>query len=151
MVRCAVAAGVVLVALAVVLRVVAATDETERAGYYMPVKAPRGFTDVRWIELVDPRFGPPNARKGMVRIGSEDRWQDFRFRTLSVKGDDIIFTTVSVNGVRFSFRGRFIATPRPIEKDSDRGRIILVGTLTRNGPGTTVAESKLQFAYTPGD
>jgi len=42
----------------------------------------------------------------MVRIGSEERWQDFRFRSLSVKGDDIIFATVSINGVRFGFRGR---------------------------------------------
>ncbi|OLC13630.1 MAG: hypothetical protein AUH29_12480 [Candidatus Rokubacteria bacterium 13_1_40CM_69_27] len=130
---------------------VAGADDTERAGYYMPVNPPPGFADLQWIALIDKRFVPSGSPKGLIRIGTEERWRDFPFRSVSLKGDDITFTTASVNGESFGFRGRFIAKPQPIENDSDRDRIILVGTLTRNRGGTVVSASKLRFAYTPGD
>jgi hypothetical protein len=68
-----------------------------------------------------------------------------------IQGDEVSFSTKSVNGVSFTFNGRFIQRPKPIEKDSSRERVILVGTLTRLRHDAVVATAPLRFSFTHGD
>jgi hypothetical protein len=91
---------------------------------------------------------------GWIAIGTDDnhqRHRRFRIAIQPISGEEVRFSTQTLNGVSYTFRGRFVDRPRPIEKDSDRDRVILVGTLTRFRDKAVVAEASLRFSYTPGD
>ena len=73
-----------------------------------------------------------------------------RFKTLIVKRDNFTFTTVSVNGISYSFSGRFLIGGVFATIDLSDERPVLEGVLRKHKDGKKVAESKLKFMYFGG-
>ncbi|HEV2914488.1 MAG TPA: hypothetical protein VGX92_14515 [Pyrinomonadaceae bacterium] len=109
---------------------------------------PRGLSEVSAIELLrDPARSFLNPHAGVYTTGGVT----YRFRTLTVTRDRFAFATVTVNGVSYSFTGRFLRGGVYAEMNSDQwGKPILEGRLTKLRGGRKVAKANLKFSYFGG-
>jgi hypothetical protein len=73
-----------------------------------------------------------------------------RFKTLSVKREALVFTTDALQGVSYSFSGRFLRGGVFSAQNLDEETPVLEGTLTKLRSGRKVAEAKLKFTYFGG-
>jgi hypothetical protein len=74
----------------------------------------------------------------------------FGFKSLVVKRESLVFTTVLVRGVSYSFSGRFLKGGVFGAGDLDPDTPVLEGTLTKWKAGKKVAEANLKFTYFGG-
>ena len=74
----------------------------------------------------------------------------YRFKTLTVKRDNFIFTTMTLRGVSYSFAGRFLKGGVYSSGILDPDTPVLEGTLRKYRGGKKVAEANLKFVYFGG-
>jgi len=107
--------------------------------------APNDFSDFGGINL--------NAKK-LRRLPSPglqlNNGKNFRYKTLSVSRERLVFTTVLVGGVSYSFSGTFLRGGVFADGNLDDETPVLEGVLTKNVQGKKVAEAKLKFIYFGG-
>ncbi|HEU0253054.1 MAG TPA: hypothetical protein VFR12_08450 [Pyrinomonadaceae bacterium] len=75
---------------------------------------------------------------------------NYRFKTLTVKRNNLTFTTVTRSGIYYTFSGRFLKGGVFAMTELNDESPILEGTLTRYRDGKKVAEAKLRFTYFGG-
>ncbi|HJP93039.1 MAG TPA: hypothetical protein VJ875_13865 [Pyrinomonadaceae bacterium] len=74
----------------------------------------------------------------------------YRFKTFTVKRDNFTFTTVTVDGVSYSFAGKFLKGGNFAATWLGDESPVLEGTLTKFRAGKKLAEAKLKFSYFGG-
>jgi hypothetical protein len=109
---------------------------------------PRGLNEVSTIQLLrDAKKSFLNSHSGLYT----NRGVTYRFKTLTVTRERFTFTTVPLNGVSYSFTGRFLRGGVFAELNSDQwGKTILEGRLTRFKDGRKTAGANLKFSYFGG-
>ena len=94
-----------------------------------------------------------NAKK-LRRLPSPGLQQNdgtnFRYKTLTVKRNNLSFTTVTRRGIYYTFSGRFLKGGVFALTELNDESPILEGTLARYQNGKKVAEAKLRFTYFGG-
>lgn len=104
-----------------------------------------GFSDFGGINLNAKRLRRLPAAGVQMVDG-----KTFRYKTLTVKRDNLSFTTVSIGGVSYSFSGRFLEGGVFAATDLSDERPVLEGVLRKHKAGKKVAEAKLKFMYFGG-
>ena len=109
---------------------------------------PRALAEVSTIELLrDAKKSFYNPHAGVYTTGGVT----YRFKTLSLTRAKFTFTTVPINGVSYSFTGRFLRGGVYAEMDSDQwGKPILEGKLSKFKGNRKVVEANLKFSYFGG-
>jgi hypothetical protein len=74
----------------------------------------------------------------------------FGYKSLVVKKESFVFTTVVVKGTSYSFSGRFLKGGVFAAGTLDPDAPVLEGTLTKWTGGRKVAEANLKFTYFGG-
>ena len=114
-------------------------------GSFWLIDQPTKFSEFGAINL--------NAKK-LRRLPSPGLQQNdgtnFRFKTLTVKRDNLSFTTVTRRGIYYTFSGRFLKGGVFALTELNDESPILEGTLARYQNGKKVAEAKLRFTYFGG-
>lgn len=113
--------------------------------FWLQGAAPNNFSDFGGINL--------NAKRSrhLPQPGLEtNKGKLYRFKTLSVKQERFIFTTMSIAGVSYSFSGRFLKGGVYSAGDLDDETPVLEGTLTKFRGGKKLAEAKLKLVYFGG-
>ena len=94
-----------------------------------------------------------NAKK-LRRLPSPGLQQNdgtnFRYKTLTVKRNNLSFTTITRRGIYYTFSGRFLKGGVFALTELNDESPILEGTLARYQNGKKVAEAKLRFTYFGG-
>jgi hypothetical protein len=109
---------------------------------------PRSLSEVSTIQLLrDAKRSFLNSHSGLYT----NRGVTYRFKTVSVARERFTFTTVALDGISYSFTGRFLRGGVFAELDSDQwGKTILAGHLTKLKGGRKVAAANLKFSYFGG-
>jgi hypothetical protein len=109
---------------------------------------PRGLTEVSAIQLLrDAKKSYLNSHSGLYT----NRGVTYRFKTVIVTRERFTFTTVPIQGISYSFTGRFLRGGVYGELDSDQwGKPILEGKLTKLRDGKHAAAANLKFSYFGG-
>lgn len=109
---------------------------------------PKGLTEVSAIQLLrDTKKSYLNSHSGLYT----NRGVTYRFKTLSVTRERLTFTTVPVQGISYSFTGRFLRGGVYGELNSDQwGKPILEGRLNKLRDGKRAATANLKFSYFGG-
>jgi len=106
---------------------------------------PNEFSDFSAINL--------NAKKlrRLPRTGLQTNdGKNYRFKTLSVKRDNFTFTTMPIDGVSYSFAGKFLKGGNFAATSLGDESPVLEGTLTKFRAGKKLAEANLKFSYFGG-
>ena len=113
--------------------------------FWLIGQPPNEFSDFGGINL--------NAKR-LRRLPSPglqtNKGTTYRFKTLSVKRDDFNFTTVTRDGVSYTFSGKFLKGGNFAATWLGDESPVLEGTLTKFQAGKKVAEAKLKFSYFGG-
>jgi hypothetical protein len=109
---------------------------------------PRALTEVSAIQLLrDAKKSYLNSHSGLYT----NRGVTYRFKAVSVTRERFTFTTVPIQGISYSFTGRFLRGGVYGELDSDQwGKPILEGRLTKLRDGKRAAAANLKFSYFGG-
>jgi hypothetical protein len=105
---------------------------------------PPEFSDFDSINLNAKRLRYLNPPGLMMRTTR------YRYKTLIVKRDNFMFTTMTVRGIFYTFSGRFLKGGVFGAGNLDDETPVLEGTLTRFRNGRKVAEANLKFVYFGG-
>lgn len=73
-----------------------------------------------------------------------------RFKTISVSREKLIFTTVALRGISYSFDGRFLKDGVYGETELDNETVVLEGHMTKFRNGQKIAEADMRFTYFGG-
>jgi hypothetical protein len=109
---------------------------------------PPGLAEVSAIQLLrDTKKSFLNSHSGLYT----NRGVTYRFKTVSVTREKFTFTTVPIQGISYSFTGRFLRDGVYGELDSDQwGKPILEGRLNKFRDGKRMASATLKFSYFGG-
>jgi hypothetical protein len=113
--------------------------------FWLQGEPPNDFSDFGGINL--------NAKRSrhLPQPGLEtNNGKIYRFKTLTVKQERFVFTTLTIAGVSYSFSGRFLKGGVYSAGDLDDETPVLEGTLTKFRGGKKLAEAKLKFVYFGG-
>jgi hypothetical protein len=113
--------------------------------FWIKGNAPDGFLDFGGINLNAKRIRRLPSPGVQLNNG-----KNFRFKQLSVKPDSLIFTTITVSNISYSFSGRFLRGGVFAAANLDDETPVLEGTLIKYKGGKKVAEAKLKFVYFGG-
>jgi len=106
---------------------------------------PPDFSDIGGINLNS------HGVRRLPRAGVElVRGTRLPFKSLTVRKDNLTFTTAVVKGVSYTFSGRFLKGGVFAADILDPDAPVLEGTLTKWRGGKKVAEEKLKFTYFGG-
>lgn len=159
--RAALTVGIALLMLSVAFIIAPAASASRRTIVLAPAQKfdpegefdvigdpPRGLTEVSAIQLLrDAKKSFLNSHSGLYT----NRGLTYRFKTVSVTRERFTFTTASIEGISYSFTGRFLRGGVYGELDSDQwGKPILEGRLSRLRDGKKVATANLKFSYFGG-
>lgn len=106
---------------------------------------PNGFSEFGGINLNGRRLRRLPSQ-GLQLINGKT----FHYKTLTVKQNNFIFTTVSSGGVHYTFAGKFLRGGVFAEQDLFDEQPVLEGVLAKYKDGKKVAEAKLKFSYFGG-
>ncbi len=105
---------------------------------------PSEFKDFGGINLNASR----NRRLNKAGVNLTDgRW--LRFRTLTVNRNNLVFTTVTIRGTSYNFKGRFLRGG-VFAADDLEDVPVLEGTLTKISGGKIASAATLRFSYFGG-
>jgi hypothetical protein len=142
--------GVVLVAVFGI--VVGAEAPTNRpaafnpSGDYHPQNRPNGSERFIQFDLQVRRKQGRLVAWGEVR--GVQAW--YKFTSISVTEKHLKFSTARIQGVRYEFKGTFLATGRFADQSFGNGDVMLEGTLSKFVNGQRVMQLKTPFVYYPG-
>jgi len=113
--------------------------------FWIQGKPPKAFEDFSGINLNAKRNRYMPASGVDLTNGTQ-----LRYKALAVAPDKLVFTTIVVRGVSYSFRGRFLKRGVFAAADLDQDTPVLEGTLTKFKSGQKVAQANLKFTYFGG-
>ena len=112
--------------------------------FWISGEPPAAFKDFGGINLNASRN--PRLNKPGVNL-TDGRW--LKFRTLTVNRNNLVFTTTTVRGTAYRFKGKFLRGGTFAAHDLEDVRV-LEGTLTKINGGKVVAQERLKFSYFGG-
>lgn len=113
--------------------------------FWIVGQPPDGFSDFSGINLNAKR----SRRLNTAGVDERDG-RHFSYKTLVVRREKFVFTTVTVRGASYSFTGRFLRGGVFQEAVLDDEKPVLEGTLQKFVAGKKVAEAQLKFSYFGG-
>ncbi len=128
----------------------AQTAKTDIFGYYFIQKAPKAFADISEINLagdVGLKDKPPFY--GLIRMTNK-KAKDFLLLKPTLNGKDLTFSTKSVGGISYTFKGTFTRLGN-FPEERPESEVLLKGLLTKLKGKTKIAEANVSFSYTAGD
>jgi len=93
--------------------------------------------------------GAPAPLNGFLRPKKASA-KDYVLVQPVLKGRNLTFTTVQVDGVSYAFSGAFTRLDHFAENPPPYDEVVLSGTLTKLRGGNNVATTPVGFAYQPG-
>ena len=126
-------------------------DQGDVTGAYFPEgKLPSEFSEIEHLSLatIDDQ-GKPAPLNGFIRPKQRSA-KDYKLVDLKLNGKNLTFSTSTVGGVGYRFKGNFekldnfSANPPPTDE------VVLTGTLTKISDGEEVALTKVNFTYSLG-
>lgn len=120
-------------------------------GAYFPAEdLPYQFAEIEHLSLATiDENGNPAPLNGFIRPKRRSA-RDYQLVNPKLEGKNLTFTTTTVGGVGYSFKGaferldNFSANPPPSDK------VILKGVLTKTEDGLIVSETDVSFTYSAG-
>lgn len=130
-------------------------DEAEtkfdpEGSYQIAGDAPKGFEDFVNFSIVnkdyktedEEEYGKLIAPEGYVQADKE-----FNFNKISIGSKLIQFETGRVNGISYSFSGRFTETRNFVYLESGEVQKVLEGQLIKKRRGKKIAEAQVTFGW----
>lgn len=118
--------------------------------YFASGTLPNDFSEIDHLSLATiDENAKPAPLNGFIRPKRKSA-KDYKLVNPTLNGNNLTFSTVTVDGVSYSFTGTFekmddfSANPPPTDQ------VILKGTLTKMSGGKSVAETKVNFTYSAG-
>jgi hypothetical protein len=140
---------VILLAIVAAVSNISAQAPKERfdpdGSFWFHGAPPKEFENVGGINLNSKRSRRLPAAGVELTNGNR-----FAFKSLVVKRESLVFMTVVVRGVSYSFSGRFLKGGVFAAGNLDSEEPVLEGTLTKLKAGKKVAEASLKFTYFGG-
>jgi len=93
--------------------------------------------------------GNPAPLNGFLRPKRRSA-PDYRLVNPQLKGKELTFTTTTVGGVGYSFKGTFDKLDNFPANPPPSDQVILRGVLTRTEDGVVVFETDVDFTYSAG-
>ncbi len=113
--------------------------------FWIQGKPPQDFSDIAGINL-NPRRLRRFPATGIDLVDG----RRLPFKSLTVRRDNLAFSTAVVRGVSYTFSGRFLKGGVFSAGILDPDTPVLEGTLRKWSGGRKVAEEKLKFTYFGG-
>lgn len=118
--------------------------------YFVKGSLPKDFSEIDHLSLatIDER-GNPSPLNGFIRPKRRSA-NDYKLVSPKLNGKELTFSTTTVDGVSYSFRGTFeklqdfSANPPPADE------VILRGKLSRLVDGNVAVETDVNFTYSAG-
>jgi hypothetical protein len=120
-----------------------ADDFNPTGFYYIHGQAPKTFMEFSYFSI--NTYDKPQATGWLATVRDER----FKYEMVEVTKDNFSFSTATVNGIRYSFKGRFLKSGK--FADQTRIDLALEGQLIKFQNNKKVAESFLKFDYFVGD
>ena len=128
----------------------AQSTKTDIFGYYFLEKPPKAFANISEINLggdVGLKDKPPFY--GLIRMTNK-KAKDFLLLKPTLNGNDLTFSTKSVGGISYTFKGTFTRLGN-FPEERPESEVLLKGLLTKLKGKTKIAEANVSFSYTAGD
>jgi len=126
-------------------------DSPDIGGSYFPVGTLT--SDFSEIELLHIAYlddvGDAAPLNGFLRPRRQQA-KDYKISNPKLEGNNLTFTTASVNGISYKFTGKFVTMDNFAENPPPFDRVILKGALEKSQDGTVVAETDISFTYSAG-
>jgi hypothetical protein len=125
-----------------------AQEKFDPEGSFFPKGAPpKGLENVGGINLFKRPKKTYDAEGAGVALTNG---RTYRFKTLTVSREKLVFTTVAINGISYSFEGRFLKDGVFATMELDNDAVVLEGRLTKFRRGEKIAEADMKFTYFGG-
>lgn len=127
------------------------TNNDVTGAYFPSTALPADFSEIEHLSLanIDDQ-GKPAPLNGFIRPKRQSA-KDYKLVNPKLDGKNLTFSTVSVDGVSYSFTGAFEKLDNFPENPPPDDEVVLKGTLTKMRDGKAVAETKVNFTYSAGD
>ena len=129
----------------------AGEDEGDVTGAYFPAgQLPAEFADIEHLSLatIDAQ-GNAADLNGFIRP-KERSAKDYKLVDPKLEGKFLTFTTTTVRGVSYSFKGSFERLDDFSKNPPAADELILKGTLTKMEDGEEAALTRVGFTYSAG-
>lgn len=129
----------------------AMNDSSDITGAYFPIgKLPAEFSELYLMNLatIDENANP-SPLNGFLRPQKQSA-KDYHLMAPKMNGNDLNFTTETINGVSYGFTGTFAKLGDFSANPPGEGEPILKGTLKKMKNGAMVAETPVTFSYSAG-
>lgn len=126
-------------------------DSPDITGAYFPVgELTSDFNEIEhlYIGYLDEE-GNAAPLNGFLRPVRKQA-KDYKISNPKLDGNNLTFTTASVNGTSYKFTGKFVSMDNFAENPPPSDRVILKGTLEKSQDGAVVAETDVSFTYSAG-
>jgi hypothetical protein len=120
-------------------------------GAYFPAEdLPSEFSELEHLSLatIDAN-GNPAPLNGFIRPKRRSA-KDYQLVTPKMDGRNLTFTTTTVGGVGYSFKGTFEKLDNFSANPPPSDQVILRGVLTKTKNGQVVSEAPVSFTYSAG-
>ena len=119
-------------------------------GYFMAEPVPAQFSEIEHLSLatVDDQ-GNPSSLNGFIRPKRRAD-ADYKLVNPKITGKDLTFTTSTVGGTGYSFKGTFEKLADFSTNAPDPDEVVLKGTLTKLKDGAEIGSTKVNFTYSAG-
>lgn len=127
--------------------------QTQRAflpyGYYsIQGEAPKGFQNIDSIQYWRQDSSGPDVSERLSGVNLVGGTR-YRFAAITVNRKNFSFTTRKVNGVHYSFSGRFLRTDF-LDDELTEEKAVARGTLVKYKNGIRVARANITLSYFAG-
>ena len=118
--------------------------------YFAAGNLPSAFAEIEHLSLATiDENGNPAPLNGFIRPRRRSA-SDYRLVNPTLNGHDLTFTTAAVNGISYSFTGRFEMMRDFAANPPEADAVVLRGTLTKLNRGEVEAETPVSFTYSAG-
>lgn len=118
--------------------------------YFAAGNLPSAFAEIEHLSLATiDENGNPAPLNGFIRPRRRAA-SDYRLVNPTLNGNDLTFTTAAVNGISYSFTGRFEMMRDFAANPPASDAVVLRGTLTKLNRGEVEAETPVNFTYSAG-
>jgi hypothetical protein len=120
-------------------------------GAYFPAEdLPYQFSEIEHLNLATiDENGSPAPLNGFIRPKRKSA-RDYQLVNPKLDGKNLTFTTSTVGGVGYSFKGTFERLDNFSANPPPSDQVILRGVLTKTADGLVVSETDVNFTYSAG-
>lgn len=108
------------------------------------------FAEIQYLSLATiDENGNPAPLNGFIRPKRKSA-RDYQLVNPKLDGKNLTFTTTTVGGVGYSFKGAFVKLDNFSANPPPSDQVILKGELTKTEDGTIVSTTDVSFTYSAG-